>query len=73
MFFATNQVNEILLCLHCQGRLEEPKLIPCGETICSFCEKSIQVNENVFDCVICKKNTKCQKMVFQIIKLHSKY
>jgi hypothetical protein len=55
MFFDTNQVNNILLCLHCQGRLEEPKITPCGETICSFCEKSIQVNNYVFDCFICKK------------------
>ena len=61
MFFDTNQVNEILLCLHCQGRLEEPKFIPCGETICSFCEKSIQVNENLFDCFICKQKHEMPK------------
>jgi hypothetical protein len=61
MFFDTNQVNDILLCLHCQGRLEEPKFIPCGETICSFCEKSIQVNDNLFDCFICKQKHEMPK------------
>jgi len=61
MFFDTNQVNNILLCLHCQGRLEEPKITPCGETICSFCEKSIQVNNYVFDCFICKQKHEMPK------------
>jgi hypothetical protein len=55
MFYDSNQMdNELLLCKHCEGRLVEPKLLPCGETICSSCEASIQVNDRMFDCLVCK-------------------
>jgi hypothetical protein len=55
MFYDSNQVdNELLLCKHCEGRLVEPKLLPCGETICSLCEASIQVNDRIFECLVCK-------------------
>jgi hypothetical protein len=53
MFFDTSKINKALLCKHCEGRLDKPKLLPCGETICSFCETSIQVNNQMFDCFIC--------------------
>ena len=48
MFYETNEINDILLCQQCQGRLEGPKLLPCGETICSFCVSTIQINSNNF-------------------------
>ena len=55
MFYDSNQIdNELLLCKHCEGRRVEPKLLPCGETICSLCETSIQVNDRMFDCLVCK-------------------
>ncbi len=72
MFFDTNQVNNILLCLHCQGRLEEPKITPCGETICSFCENTIQVNNNVFDCLICEKKHEMPKNGLPILFILNK-
>jgi len=51
MFYDSNQIdNELLLCKHCEGRVVEPKLLPCGETICSLCETSIHVNDQTFDC-----------------------
>jgi len=55
MFYDSNQVDNELLCIECQGRLEIPKILPCGETICSFCESTIQINDNKFDCLICKE------------------
>ncbi len=54
MFYDSNEVDNELSCKHCEGRLLEPKFIPCGETICSLCEKSIQVNDQMFDCLVCQ-------------------
>jgi hypothetical protein len=56
MFFDTNQINDTLLCSKCEGKVDIPKCLPCGEAICSLCETSIQVLENnKFDCLICIK------------------
>ena len=33
MFFDTNKVNNALLCKQCEGRLDIPKILACGETI----------------------------------------
>ena len=55
MFYDTAKVDIALLCKHCEGRLDIPKILPCGETICSYCVSSIQINLNVFDCLVCKQ------------------
>ena len=69
MFFDTNKVNNALLCKQCEGRLDIPKILPCGETICSYCEISIQVNENnMFDCLVCKDKHEMPKNGFLISK-----
>jgi hypothetical protein len=61
MYFEANQVNNILVCQQCQGKLEGPKILPCGETICSFCVSSIQTNLNVFNCLVCKQQHEMPK------------
>jgi hypothetical protein len=61
MFYDSNEVDNELSCKHCEKRLVEPKFIPCGETICSLCEKSIQVNDQMFDCLVCKKKHEMPK------------
>ncbi len=61
MFFDTNQVNNALLCQNCEGRLDEPKILPCYETICSSCEKSFQINDKHFDCVVCNQKHEMPK------------
>jgi hypothetical protein len=44
-----NQINDILL--------EGPKLLPCGETICSFCVSSIkELNFNMFKFLVCEQD-----------------
>lgn len=56
MYFEANQANKALLCKLCEEYFEnsEPKILPCGETICSFCVSSIQVTDNLFDCLLCQ-------------------
>jgi len=61
MFYDINQVDNAMLCQHCEGRLEEPKILPCGETICSFCEASMQINDGIFDCLVCKEKHEMPK------------
>jgi hypothetical protein len=55
MFYDANKINKVLLCKHCEGRLDIPKMLQCNKTICSFCETSIQVIDKMYDCLVCKK------------------
>ena len=69
MFYEAKKIDNQLQCKQCEGRLDVPKILPCGETICSFCETSIQVNENnTFDCLICKDKHEMPKNGFLISK-----
>jgi hypothetical protein len=68
MYFNAYQVNKELLCSNCEGKLDIPKILPCGETICSLCEKSIQVNNQMFDCLVCKDKHEMPKNGFKINK-----
>jgi hypothetical protein len=61
MFYDSKQIDGELLCRHCEGRLLEPKILPCGENICSLCETSIQVNDRIFDCLICNQKHEMPK------------
>ena len=64
MFFETNQVNDALLCDQCKGRLDIPKILPCGKTICSFCAPLNLLSntfDNKFDCLVCKNKHEVPK------------
>ena len=55
MYFDSNEVNTLLNCKKCENRLDEPSLLACGNSICSYCLKSIILDKNKrkFDCIIC--------------------
>jgi hypothetical protein len=55
MYFDSNEVNTLLNCKKCENRLDEPSLLACGNSICSYCLKSIilDINKRKFDCIIC--------------------
>jgi hypothetical protein len=56
MYYDKNQVDEVLICEYCNQIIDQPKILPCFETICSFCEQSIEIiNGNKFECFICKE------------------
>ena len=63
MYFETNQVNDILICDQCEGRLDIPKILPCGKTICSFCAplNLLSTVDNKFDCLVCKNKHEVPK------------
>ena len=56
MFYEETKLNEELTCNKCRERLDDPRILPCGDTICSDCVLSIRVaDNNKFDCLICEK------------------
>ena len=55
MFFEESEINSIINCYKCQERLDDPRILPCGDTVCSRCVATIHVNNGQFDCLICDK------------------
>jgi len=62
MFYDTHEVDNALLCQQCEGRLDIPKILPCGKTICSLCEITIRINDKMFDCMLCKEKHEMPKL-----------
>jgi len=56
MFYEEITLNQELNCIKCNQKLDEPRILPCGETICAYCCISIEVENNKFKCFICKKD-----------------
>lgn len=60
-FFEKNDLEELLKCKLCKQKLteyDEPKLMPCNQTICSSCDSKIELNLNdkikrSFKCELC--------------------
>ena len=61
MYYNKNAVINILNCKNCEGRLEDPKILPCGETICSFCTSSLKIVDKMFKCLVCKQKHEMPK------------
>jgi len=63
MYFETNQVNDILICDQCEGKLDIAKILPCGKTFCSFCAplNLLSTIDNKFDCLVCKNKHEVPK------------
>ncbi len=45
----------ILTCKNCQKGIDEPRILPCGFTICSNCYSKIRVKDSLFTCILCKE------------------
>ena len=56
MFYEETKIINELNCIRCNQRLDEPRMLPCGETICSYCHKSIVVENKKYKCLICNKD-----------------
>jgi hypothetical protein len=68
MFFDSNQINTVLNCTKCNERLDEPRLLPCGNSICKICAESIKATDREFQCLICDNKHEMLKSGLQIIK-----
>lgn len=47
------QILDELNCKTCNCKLDEPKILPCGTTICTKCVDLIEVKDSKFKCVSC--------------------
>ena len=54
MFFEETQIFEVIKCAVCLNKYDEPKILPCGYTLCKDCmnsvENSIEKNVDEFKC-----------------------
>lgn len=60
MFYQESKINKILKCQRCQKGLDEPRLLPCGNTICNCCIHLIETQQitkftSEFNCSLCNK------------------
>ena len=55
MFHEEKKINEIINCSKCNERLDDPKALPCGETVCSSCVSTIHVNNSKYECIVCNE------------------
>jgi len=79
MFYEETQINNVLNCIKCNQRLDEPRMLPCGEIICNYCQISIEINNNQFKCFICneyhlmpKEGLTISKRLLKILALEPK-
>jgi len=79
MFYEEAKLNDELTCVKCNQRLNEPRILPCGEFICAYCFISIETNSNKFKCFVCdedhllpKKGLPINKRLSRILALKSK-
>jgi len=79
MFFEEAALVNELNCIKCKQRLDEPRILPCGETICDYCFITIEVKNNKFKCFLCnedhlmpEKGFPINKRLLRILDLKSK-
>ena len=57
MFYEQNQILSVLNCSKCSKEFDEPRLLPCGNTVCNECILTLtnkkKSNSNTFQCTIC--------------------
>ena len=57
MFFEQNQISNVLNCSKCSKEFDEPRMLPCGITVCNECISILtntkKANSNLFECAMC--------------------
>jgi hypothetical protein len=56
MFFEESKLYDELNCIKCNQKLDEPRMLPCGEFICASCYISIEETNQKFKCFICNED-----------------
>jgi hypothetical protein len=73
MFFQEQDINELLNCQKCKQRFGEPRVLPCGEFICSIClvqliEQQSETSSAKLKCCYCSKEHAVPEEGFPISK-----
>jgi len=55
MYYDQKEVQAHLKCTICSHNFDDPRILPCGITMCNECiERSSQKNKTIFNCKFCK-------------------
>ena len=77
MFYQENQINKNLICILCNDRLYEPRVLPCGNVLCNYCYKLLVINQNGntlehgLECSLCNEVHELPKNGLQTCELIS--
>ncbi len=55
MFFEVNKIEDVIRCRKCSEKLDEPRILPCGDAVCSHCVLAIHVSNTQFECILCER------------------
>ncbi len=66
MFFEADTINSILRCQNCQKKFDEPRVLPCGTTICTLC-----IENKSYTCQFCENTHLEPENGFPVNKLLS--
>jgi len=67
MFYEESQIDEILKCRECNQKFDEPRILPCGSSVCTVClgkiSKTLEkaTHYDSFKCSVCQANHKILK------------
>ena len=60
MFYEEKEINDIIICQYCKLKYKDPRILPCGRSLCFDCiELLINKDENKIEtihCPICNEN-----------------
>ena len=74
MFYHTSQINSILICGACNKKFEDPRVLPCGSTICFMCFVEQTNKTGKYSCPNCNQYHKIDvalppnKSIMEILK-----
>lgn len=63
MFYESSQINSYLTCPKCNERFDEPKILPCGLSVCLQCCKSFELipsDNTKFKCICNQSHTQSE-------------
>lgn len=58
MFYEQHEIIKELVCPRCHQMFVDPRILPCGETICIYCIHELTSTINILDCFFCKEKHK---------------
>ncbi len=55
MFYEASEIDTLIICRGCENKMREPRLLPCGLTLCTICIATLTDKEKQnIDCLGCK-------------------
>jgi C4-type Zn-finger protein len=56
MFYQDKEIDDIIRCPICQSRFQDPRILPCGSSMCHKCIGLLEKKEKKeINCPICKQ------------------